>query len=105
MNDPDLLLVDSLPADHRLHIYERLLEEAKKQYPNKADRPDELHHVFPKYLGFPKNGPKVRVNPAYHQWITNAFRKAWAYGKGPASAAEAWEIITDVYTALPVFLP
>ena len=99
------LLVE-YPSDHRLHIYEYLLDKAKKEYPKLADKPDQFHHIGPLQLGYPRKGPTVPLNPAYHQWITNLFRAARPFrGQGPPSDSEAWQILIDVYTVAPLFLP
>jgi hypothetical protein len=49
-----------------------ILPMAKKMYPKKA-RKVEGHHITPKYLGGDPNGPKVDINGAYHQLVTNDF--------------------------------
>jgi hypothetical protein len=80
-----------------------VLAQAKAQYPKLANKKDELHHIIPKYLGGPENGPKVRVNPAYHQMITNEFRKKWAYGQGQKpNPQQLEEILEEVYSLLPL---
>lgn len=61
--------------------YSRLVKAAQKLYPNKAGK-IEMHHITPKYIGGDKNGPLVPLDGAYHQQITNAFRRAHSYGAG-----------------------
>jgi len=61
-----------------------LVEQAKQLYPKLADKIHN-HHIWPKYLGGDPNGPTVSINAAYHQMITNAFRKLWPYGQGAPS--------------------
>ncbi len=79
-----------------------LLDFARQKYPKLALGKDQLHHVIPKYLGGPKNFPRVPLNPAVHQLITNAFRARYKYGQPTPARAELIEIIRDVYTALEV---
>ena len=48
------------------------------------------------------NGPTVRIPSAYHQWITNAFRREYAYGQSPPDPAELKEIMQKVYQQFPL---
>ena len=59
--------------------YEAAVREAQSLFPQKAGK-IELHHIRPKYLGGAKNGKLVPLDAAYHQVITNAFRKELPYG-------------------------
>lgn len=79
-----------------------LLNQAKQLYPKKANLPDELHHVWPKYIGGSSNGPTVPLNPAYHQLITNEFRSLWPYGQGVPSSELAHQIMKKVYSKFPL---
>ena len=80
-----------------------LIDAAKAKYPRKASRTDECHHNCPKYLGGDPNGPTTRIPAAYHQEITNAFRRAWDYGSGKVpSAAQLDEILRYVYSRFPL---
>jgi hypothetical protein len=78
-----------------------LVKAAQKLYPKKAGT-TELHHITPKYLGGAKNGPLVPLDGAYHQQITNAFRKAWGYGQVKPNAAQLKQIMDDVYKQFPL---
>lgn len=78
-----------------------LVKAAQKIYQNKAGK-IELHHIIPKYLGGAKNGKLVPLDGAYHQQITNAFRKAWPYGQGKPNAVQLQKIIDDVYGQFPL---
>jgi len=80
----------------------KLYKQAEKEFPKKVGKPDELHHVAPKYLGGPSNGELVKIPAAYHQKITNAFRAIRGYGKGPVSDAERSRIMAEVYKKLPL---
>jgi len=62
----------------------------------------ELHHSTPKYLGGAANGPRVPLDAAYHQQITNAFRDAWKYGQAQPPAAQVQQIMRDVYSKYPL---
>ncbi len=78
-----------------------LVRAAQQLYPGKAGK-IQLHHITPKYLGGAKNGPLVPLDGAYHQQITNAFRKAWPYGQGHPSATQLRQIMDDVYNQFPL---
>lgn len=52
--------------------------EAAAKYPKLAGKTD-AHHVRPQYLGGAKNGPRVAIDAAYHQLITNEFRRLAPY--------------------------
>jgi RHS repeat-associated protein len=99
----NLLLVGSSGSPY-LFDYQQFNEQALKAYPNKAGRPDENHHVVPKYLGGYKNGPTVRLNPAYHQQITNAFIGAYKYGQPPPNATKLLEMLIEAYAQYPILL-
>jgi len=62
----------------------------------------QLHHITPKYLGGPANGPLIKLDAAYHQQITNAFRTEWGYGLGKPSEAKLLEIMNTVYSKFPL---
>jgi RHS repeat-associated protein/uncharacterized repeat protein (TIGR01451 family) len=81
---------------------ESLIQGAKELYPKLADKPNQLHHIFPKYLGGSPTGPTVPLNPAYHQLITNEFRALWAYGQSAPSIERAQQIIQQVYSKFPL---
>ena len=48
------------------------LKAAQQAYPKLAGK-TQLHHITPKYLGGPANGPLIKLDAAYHQQITNEF--------------------------------
>jgi len=81
--------------------YKSLLEAAKRKYPKLAERFHD-HHITPKYLGGDPKGPTVRLNAAYHQEITNAFRREWPYGQGMPDAQELLRILDKVYSQFPL---
>lgn len=57
------------------------MRAARKQFPNKCNKPDEKHHFSPKYLGGDLDGPTVSLPALYHRLITNVFRDEWGYGQ------------------------
>jgi RHS repeat-associated protein len=79
-----------------------LTVQARRLYPNLAGRFQD-HHIWPKYLGGPANGPTWRIDAAYHQLITNEFRNAWPYGGVPPSTAEAQRIMREIYSKYPLW--
>ncbi|HEY2787642.1 MAG TPA: polymorphic toxin-type HINT domain-containing protein [Fimbriiglobus sp.] len=60
------------------------------------------HHITPKYLGGSASGPTMRIDAAYHQLITNAFRAAWAYGGRKPTPGQLQQIMQGVYGAIPI---
>jgi RHS repeat-associated protein len=78
-----------------------LLALAQKLYAKKAGK-IELHHVHPLYLGGGKNQRLVPLDAAYHQLITNEFRRLAPYGSEVPSAARVAEIMTQVYAKYPL---
>ena len=79
---------------------QRLENVAKALYPGKATR-TELHHPIPKYLGGAARQRLVRVNAAYHQAITNEFRRLAPYGRS-YTPAQARRIVNKVYRRFPI---
>jgi hypothetical protein len=82
--------------------YESGLEQARKSYPKLAGKMHD-HHITPKYLGGPANGPIANIDAAYHQLITNAFRALQPYGTGRIpTPQELAEIMKSVYFLFPL---
>ena len=85
-----------------LSSYDDILKYAKEKYPKLADKIN-LHHIEPKYLGGDPNGPVIALNGAYHQLITNEFRRLWEYGKGITPTTEKLQEMVDfVYSIFPL---
>ena len=78
-----------------------LIAQAKAQSPKLADQWN-WHHYTPQYLGGSANGPQYYINAAYHQFITNEFRRLYGYGKGLPSPQDLSRIINEVYTKYPI---
>lgn len=81
--------------------FKELVEKAKRDYPKKAGRYED-HHIKPIYLGGNPSGPTVRLNAAYHQKITNAFRQHHPYGSKKPSMNQVEEIMRQVYDRFPL---
>ncbi len=93
---------ESEALEHTLrNRYFSLKAEAEQRYPDKRGKYEE-HHFFPVYLGGKADGLKYRLPAAYHQLITNAFRRKHAYGQEPPREARAREIMLEVYSAYPI---
>ncbi len=61
------------------------------------------HPVEPKYLGGAMDGITKKISAAYHQLITNEFRRLAPYGqKVQRSAEEVKRIIQQVYSKYPL---
>lgn len=83
------------------NLFDDLVRAAQRQYPKKAGKIEE-HHIDPLYLGGAKNGPTVPLDAAYHQLITNEFRRLAPYGSEVPSAARVREIMRQVYEKYPL---
>jgi hypothetical protein len=83
-------------------LYDKGMQEARKAFPHLAGGPKQKHHLHPRYLGGPDNGPTVLLDPAYHQLITNEFRKSHGYGLNPPRFKRALEIMRLVYSKYPL---
>jgi hypothetical protein len=82
--------------------YDDLVRQAERDYPKLAGK-EHNHHIDPKYLVIEKNGPTARINAAYHQYITNAFRELWAYGKKSLPSPEQLRRFKEeVYSKFPL---
>ena len=80
---------------------EGLMEGAQQAYSGKIGW--EWHHIWPKYMGGPEDGPGVWLPASYHQLITNAFQAEWARGQPfYPSPWEAYEIMEAVYSKFPI---
>lgn len=78
-----------------------LTRQAAEQYPNLAGKVHK-HHVTPKYLGGQADGPLVQIDAAYHQLITNEFRRLAPYGGPRPGAARLEEVRRQVYNEYPL---
>jgi hypothetical protein len=78
------------------------MAEAQRAYPHLYGKSGQEHHVHPIYLGGPKDGPTVRLDSAYHQLVTNAFREAHAYGQGLPNPRDLERIMRTVYSRYPL---
>ena len=83
-------------------LYDKLLAQAKQAYPKLAGQPKQKHHIHPQYLGGPANGPTVDLDPAYHQFVTNAFRRELGYGQPVPSPQEQQRIMLLIYSLFPL---
>ncbi|WP_052518306.1 hypothetical protein [Archangium violaceum] len=83
-------------------LYDKGMQEARKAFPHLAGGPKQKHHIHPRYLGGPDNGPTVLLDPAYHQLITNEFRRLVGYGMRPPSLKVVLEIMKKVYARYPL---
>jgi hypothetical protein len=54
------------------------------------------------HLGGPQDGPTVKVDPAYHQFITNAFCDESAYGQRFPDPDVQSKIMQKVYSKYPL---
>ncbi len=82
--------------------YEALVKEAEAEYPKKALRPNEDHHIDPQYLTGNDSGPTVNLPAPYHQYITNEFRDLQPWKTGPVSAERLQQLNKEVYSKYPL---
>jgi hypothetical protein len=93
---------ESEALEHSLrNRYLSLKAEAEQRYPDKRGKYEE-HHFFPLYLGGKADGPKYRVPAAYHQLLTNAFRRLHPYGSPKPQEWEARSFMLKVYSEYPI---
>lgn len=78
-----------------------LIKDAQARYPNKAGKFED-HHEDPKYMGGDPKGPTRRIDAAYHQDITNEFRRHHGYGLGNLPEAQRKLIMDEVYKKFPL---
>jgi len=76
-------------------------EKAQMQYPDKAGN-YELHHIDPQYMGGDKYGKLVKIDAAYHQIVTNAFREQHPYGVGKIPFDKRQLIMRKIYMKYPL---
>jgi hypothetical protein len=84
-------------------LFDQGMAEARKRFPHLHGKPKQKHHVHPKYLEGPEDGPTVELDPAYHQLVTSAFRQERGYGqvKPPTHDAQQ-DIMRRVYSRYPL---
>jgi hypothetical protein len=80
--------------------YYQALAEARARYPNHQGHQE--HHFIPIYLGGPKSGAAYRIHSAYHQVITQEFRRQWPYGQGQPRPERLQQILLEVYSRHPI---
>ena len=82
--------------------YDDLVKAAREKYPRLAGKLQHDHHVDPIYLGGPPKGPTSVQDAAYHQVITNEFRRQWPYGTGKPTPRQHRRILRKVYREYPL---
>jgi len=78
-----------------------MIAAAEERYP-KLVGISHWHHVIPRYIGGLNNWIQVHIPAAYHQLLTNEFRRLWPYGKGRPPAERAAEIVQEVLSKYPL---
>ena len=78
-----------------------LVDAAKKEYPKLAGK-THGHHPVPVYMGGASNQVTIPIDAAYHQKITNEFRKHHAYGLPRPTDGRLQEILDLVYSKFPL---
>lgn len=97
----DVASDDAVAARAGARYSDDLVKAAQRQFPDKAGK-IERHHITPEYLGGARSGPKVPLDAAYHQQITNEFRRLHPYGSEVPSPARVQEIMRQVYDKYPL---
>jgi hypothetical protein len=80
--------------------YFEALKEAQARYPNHHGYQE--HHFIPVYLGGPRNGVTYQLPSAYHQAITQEFRRKWPYGQDAPNAQMRQQMLLEVYSKYPI---
>ncbi|HYO57452.1 hypothetical protein [Archangium sp.] len=83
-------------------LYEKGMQEAQRAFPQLFGGPPHAHHIHPRYLLGPANGPTVPIDPAYHQLITNEFRRRVAYGVLKPNLDDVLRVMREVYSKYPL---
>jgi len=93
---------DPKAVEQTRRLYYQRLAEAQAMYPNASGY--QNHHVIPQYLGGPKKGKIYRLQTAYHQAITQEFRRQWGYGenKRKPNHKELFDLMMRVYGKYPI---
>ena len=91
--DPQLL-------EQARQLYRQRLTEVQQRYPNSQGY--QYHHAIPIYMGGTAKGPTYRLPTAYHQAITQEFRREWPYGQEPPPTQQLAEIMLRVYSKYPI---
>ncbi len=85
-------------------LYFQRLKEAQARYPKHHGY--HQHHIVPMYLGGARDGATVRLPAAYHEAITQAFRREWSYSRRELGSQieppELLRILTTVYSEYPI---
>jgi len=93
------------PSDPQLveqarQLYRQRLIEVQQRYPNSQGY--QYHHAIPIYMGGTAKGPTYRLPTAYHQAITQEFRREWPYNQEPPPTQQLAEIMLRVYSKYPI---
>lgn len=80
--------------------YFEALKEAQARYPEHQGY--QNHHLVPIYLGGARDGVTYRLQSAYHQAITQEFRRQWSYGSTKPNGDQLRQILLDVYSRYPI---
>ena len=59
--------------------YQKIVKDSRQRYPEKTGYYED-HHIDPQYMGGDPKGNLIELDGAYHQMITNEFRKIQPYG-------------------------
>ena len=78
------------------------VNDAKQRYPKLANKPDENHHITPKYLDGDPKGSTVPLPSAYHRVITTAFQQKWGYGGAKPTSNQSDDVMRQVYDQFPL---
>ena len=77
------------------------MKDSRQRYPEKTGYYED-HHIDPQYMGGDPKGNLIELDGAYHQMITNEFRKIQPYGTKRLDEAIRKSIMRRVYTKYPL---
>jgi hypothetical protein len=83
-------------------LHEKGMAEAMREFPHLFGKSTQEHHVVPKYLGGLPSGKAVTLDKAYHQLITNAFRREFSYNQAAPDLPRLKAILRVVYSKYPL---
>jgi len=91
---------DPQVVEQARQLYRQRLTEVQARYPDSQGY--QYHHAVPIYMGGNAKGPTYRLPTAYHQAITQEFRREWPYGQEPPRPLQLAEIMMRVYSKYPI---
>ena len=81
--------------------YQKIVKDSRQRYPEKTGYYED-HHIDPQYMGGSPKGKVIELDGAYHQMITNEFRKLQPYGLDKLDETARNNYMRKVYLKYPL---